>query len=165
MIKPWIIIVIILLSLINLSALGTLIYYRCCPPTASSCIMDKTMDHGCYMKEHLNMSEEQAANLSKVEKSSRSITDALAVTMKEKRIKLVEELMKDKPDSSRIEDILRSVDSLQENMQREVVKRLLHEKNVLTPQQQEKFFSLVLGQFCMEVDSIKKTQCQNNKSQ
>jgi len=112
------------------------------------------------MKRCLGISDEQASNLDVLEKTYKPKVEASSSMMKEKRIELVKELMKEKPDSMRIGQILREVDSLQAQMQREVVERLIEEKRILTPEQQEKFFSLVLSKFYNEKDSIIHSGCQ-----
>ncbi len=162
--KKWFIITLVFLTVVNLSALGTFVYQRwCC--TKPTCAMDSTEDHGCYMRKHLDITEDQINRLNAVENSSRPLIEALTIQMKARRIELVNTLMEKNSDHAKIDAALRQIDSLQATMQRQIVKRLLDEKGILTQQQQEKFFSLVLGRFCMEMDSIKKTQCQNNKSQ
>lgn len=162
--KKWFILTLVFLTVVNLSALGTFVYQRwCC--TEPACAMDSTEDHGCYMRKHFDITEDQINRLNAVENSSRPLIQALTIQMKERRIELMKTLMDKNSDNAKIEAALRQIDSLQATMQRQIVKRLLDEKGILIPQQQEKFFSLVLGRFCMEMDSIKKTQCQNNKSQ
>ena len=161
--KKWFIITLVFLTVVNLSALGTFVYQRwCC--TEPTCAMDSTEDHGCYMKKHLDITEDQINCLNAVENSSRPLIEALTIQMKERRIELVKTLMDKNSDNAKIEAALRQIDSLQATMQRQIVKRLLDEKGILTPQQQEKFFSLVLGRFCMELDSTKQTQCQQHSS-
>jgi Spy/CpxP family protein refolding chaperone len=91
----------------------------------------------------------------------------LSRQIKEKRSKLVTELLKDTSDSTQIEHILHEIDSLQALIQRDAVNRLIKEKNILTPEQRSGYFSLVLGKLCYEVDSLTHTQCQqqsNNQS-
>lgn len=73
--------------------------------------------------------------------------EALSRTLREKRHTLVEELKRESIDSARIEDILRQIDSSQSLLQREVVNHLLTDKEIFTPEQQEKFFSIVLERF------------------
>ena len=158
--KKWFVVSIILITIINLSAFGTYIYNRWRHSKIIYCSSTDTASHGCYMKRCLGISDEQASNLDVLEKTYKPKVEALSSMMKEKRIELVKELMKEKPDSMRIRQILREVDSLQAQMQREVVERLIEEKRILTPEQQEKFFSLVLGKFYNEKDSIIHSGCQ-----
>lgn len=161
--KKWFIIALVFLTIVNLSALCTFVYQRwCCPEPV--CATDSTEDHGCYMRKHLDITEDQVNRLNAVENSSRPLIKALAIQMKERRIELVKILMDKNSDNAKIEVALRKIDSLQATKQRQIVKRLLDEKGILTPQQQEKFFSLVLGRFCMELDSTKQTQCQQQIS-
>lgn len=162
--KKWFIILLIALTVINLSALGTLIYNRCCPAAETACVNDESGDHGCYMKERLKMNEEQAAKLNSIERNTKPVTDEIALGMRENRVELVKELMAAETDGAKIESIMLRIDSLQGAMQRNVVQRLLSEKDILDENQRDKYYSLVLSQFCTELDSIKQTQCQKHTS-
>ncbi|TSA21482.1 periplasmic heavy metal sensor [bacterium] len=144
--RKWFTIALILLTVINLSALWIFVYNRWCHEGASSC-ENEEVEQGHFMKRHLGLTDEQVAKI----KTSRETFDvnieALSYKMKEKRLDLVKELMAEAPDSVRIERILRQVDSLQAALQREVAKHLLLEKEIFTPEQQKKFFSIVLERF------------------
>ena len=70
--------------------------------------------------------------------------------MHRKRLELVRGLMAEAPDSLELERIVAEIGSLQAFLQREVVRHLLEEKSVLTPAQQERFFSLVLERFAVD---------------
>ncbi len=152
--KKWFIVSIILVTIINLSAFGTYIYNRWSHSKNIYCSSTDTVSHGCYMKRCFGISDGQASSLDVLEKTYKPKIETLSGIMKDKRIELVKELMKEIPDHKRIQQILQEVDSLQAQMQREVVERLIQEKRILTPEQQEKFFSIVLIKFYNEKESI-----------
>lgn len=154
--KKWFVIAIILVTIINLSALGTYVYHY--GFTKTSCNTTDTVSHGCYMKSCIDITDSQATQLDAYEKGYRPKFEHLSSLMKGESIELVRELMKESPDSTHIEQILKRVDSLQAEIQREVIRRLIEEKRILTPKQQEKFFSLVLGKFCKE--NLNHSECQ-----
>jgi len=141
----WIIIAFIL-TVINLSALGTFAYNRWYSE-GTSVGEDKEVEQGHFMKHQLCLTDEQVAKTRTCREKCDVCIDALSYRMKEKRLDLVKELMAEAPDSVRIKHILQQVDSLQAKLQREVVKHLLLEKEILTPEQQKKFFSIVLERF------------------
>jgi Spy/CpxP family protein refolding chaperone len=164
--RKWLVPGLILITIINLSALGTLMYNRWGLESKNVSLND-TVSHGCYMKRHLNISDEQVLNLDSSENIYSTKIESMSRQIKEKRSKLVAELLKDKSDTTQIEYILHEIDSLQAVIQRDVVSRLINEKNILTPEQRGGYFSLVLGKLCYEVDSLTHTQCQqqsNNQS-
>ena len=164
--KKWLVLGLILITIINLSALGALMYNRWRHERTNGVSSD-TVSHGCYMKRYLNISDEQVLNLDSSENIYRPKIESMSRQIKEKRSKLVTELLKNKSDSTQIEDILHEIDSLQAIIQRDAVNRLIKEKSVLTPEQRGGYFSLVLGKLCYEVDSLTHAQCQqqsNNQS-
>jgi Spy/CpxP family protein refolding chaperone len=144
--KKWLVLGLILLTAFNLSALGTLVYNRWCHDGASY-PPEAEVAPGHYMRQQLGLTNEQAARMKTFRETFHPKIEALSQRMKEKRLDLVKELMMESPDSVRIEHILQQTDSLQAALQREVVNHLLLEKEIFTPEQQEKFFSIVLERF------------------
>jgi Spy/CpxP family protein refolding chaperone len=159
--KKWFILGIILITIINLSALGTLMYNHWDNQNTSG-LSNDTVSHGCYMKRHLNISDDQVSNLDASENMYRQKVDLISRQIIENRADLVSELLKEKSDTIRIVQILKRIDSLQSLIQMDVVHRLINEKNMLTPEQRSGYFSLVLGKLCYEVDSINSANCQKH---
>ena len=154
----------VLITVINLSALGSFMYNRWGHENKIETYHD-TVSHGCYMQRYLNISDEQVLNLDSSEIIYRHKIESLSRQIKEKRNILVTELLKDKSDTTRIEYILHEIDSLQALIQRDAVKRLINEKSILSPEQRSGYFSLVLGKLCYEVDSITHAQCQQQSKE
>jgi hypothetical protein len=159
--KRWIVLAVILITIINISALGTLIYNRWTEKITDRAIAD-TVSHGCYMKNHLGITDEQACNLDTIDNIYRHKIDPVSRQIIEIRRELVSELLKEKSDSLRIEQLLRSIDSLQNMIQKDAVHRLIAEKNMLTEDQRSKYFSLVLGKLCYKLDSLNNINCQKH---
>jgi len=157
--KKWLIIALILVTAINLSALGTFVYNRW-RHDAASCSAEEEAEPGHYMKRHLGLTDDQLDKMKTFQATLHPQIEALSQRMKEKRLDLVKELMTESPDSMRIEQILHQVDSLQAALQREVVKHLLLEKEIFTPEQREKFFSIVLERFSV---GMKQEQHHENR--
>jgi len=157
--KRWFVFGLILLTVFNLSALGTLGYNRwfhnrACPLPCAE------VEPGYCMRQQLDLTDDQVARMKTFRETFHPKIEALSQQMREKRIDLVKELMVESPDSVRIERILCQVDSLQVRLQREVVKHLLLEKEIFAPEQQEKFFSMVLERFSV---GMKQEQHHENR--
>ena len=134
-------IALLILTVVNVTAFGTFAYKRWCP-VGASCPEGETAQ-GRSLKQQLGLSDEQVAQMKTFQDIFYPKMEALSQKIKKERLDLVRELMKESPDSTRIERVLRHTDSLQVALQREVVSHLLLQKEVFTPAQQEKFFSMV----------------------
>lgn len=143
--KKWFMIALIILTIFNLSVMGTFIYRRWCFNKAN-CNMDEN-EHFYRMKKRLGLTDEQVSKVKDFRKKFHPKINGLSQTLKEKRLDLVKELMAQSPDSTRINYLLKQMDSSQSALQQEVVNHLLLEKDIFTKDQQEKFFSFVLERF------------------
>ena len=159
--KRWIVFAIILITIINLSALGTLIYNRWEDKNKND-IMSDTLSHGCYMKNNLGITDEQACNLDTIDNIYRQRIDPVSRKIIEIRGELVSELLKEKSDTIYIENLLEKIDSLQAMIQKDAVHRLINEKSILTADQRNKYYSLVLGKLCYRLDSLNNINCQKH---
>ena len=157
--KKWFISGLILLTIINISALGTFLYNRLSNNEGNNVSCDP-VTHGCYLKSHIKISDEQALNLDSSESMYRHKTDPIVRQIIEKRSILVAELIKEESDTIKIGHVLNEIDSLQAIIQKNAMARLIREKNVLKPEQRSEYFSLILGKLCNEVDSLSNTKCQ-----
>ncbi len=160
--KQWFLIGLLVLTIINLSALGTMLYNRWEVKQTPEVVCD-TLSHGCYMKNMIGISEMQACNLDTINAQYRQKIDQVSYQITRTRGELVQELQRDNSDTSRIERFLHEIDSLQSLIQRDAVHRLISEKKLLTAEQRSKYFSLVLGKFCCGFDSSNNNNnCQNH---
>ncbi|MDD5772947.1 MAG: periplasmic heavy metal sensor [bacterium] len=143
--KKWFMIILVILTIINLSILGTFIFKRVYHKRGFFPLGRE--EHFIHMKKQFHLTDEQVSRMKSSREKYESKIEALSQELKEKRHTLVKELMKESPDSTRVEDMLSLIDSSQSVLQREVVEHLLADKEILTPEQQEKFFTVILGHF------------------
>lgn len=143
--KKWFLIILILLTVINLTTIGTFMCRRYCYKKGFF-PMGKD-GHFRHMKRELCLTDEQVSRMKNSREKFDPKIEALSQPLKERRHALVEELMKESPDSVRVEYMLREIDSSQSLLQREVVNHLLVDKEIFTPEQREKFFNVILERF------------------
>lgn len=151
--KKGFLIALILLTVVNLSALATLIYHRleCCKP-ASPCAEHP---QSCVdrLQKTLELTEAQQWEFLRQQSVYSQQTDHLAVQLYECRMSLSRCLLHATTDTVQLQAILCRMDSLQSLLHRRVVHHLLEQKNYLSPQQQEKFFSMILKQCTLNAKS------------
>ncbi|MEW6088590.1 MAG: periplasmic heavy metal sensor [bacterium] len=143
MTKKWFLIIVVLLTVVNLAAIGTFVCRHYCHKRGPS-PMDRQFHR---LKKELRLTDEQVARMRNSREKFDPEIEEISNDLREKRHGLVGELKKKKPDSALVEQILRGMDSSQSVLQRKVVSHLLEDKAIFTPGQQEKFFSIILERF------------------
>lgn len=136
----------ILLTILNVSALGALLYHR---------VVDEDpcgrVARPVFLRPELGLSAEQIRRLQPHREEFHRRVASYSDDMHRQRLQLVAQLMAEQPDSLELERMLREMGTLQMALQREVVQHLLAEKAVFTPAQRERFFALVLERFTIDV--------------
>ncbi|MBI4650065.1 Spy/CpxP family protein refolding chaperone [Candidatus Desantisbacteria bacterium] len=140
--KKWFLIVVIILTIINISVLGTYTLRRRYHGRENYGLGKD--EHFRHLKRKLGLTNEQVVKVKNYRNKFNPKIEVLSKTIKERRLNLVKELMKEYPDSTNIGYILNQLDSSHSALQHEVVNHLLAEKGIFTHEQQEKFFSIVL---------------------
>lgn len=140
--KKLIILGILLLVIVNLSALATIGYHRCFGHGDKSPNETGYSEEG-YLCQQLSLSKSQAEKMKTLESFFHMQADKIDSTLLKKRSELVELLMVSKPDSEKISATLKDIESTQAELQKQVIYYLLKEKEILTPEQQKKFFSII----------------------
>jgi len=144
--KKWFIPLLLLLTIINLSALATFAYHRLhsskpmgrCSSSAETCAL--------RLQQKLDLSEAQKQQLQQYQADYEGQSDSLARALNECRVELVQCLLQNPADSVAAERISSRMDALQSQLLRRVVNHLLEQKKYLSDQQQEKLFSMILKQ-------------------
>lgn len=132
----------VLLFVINITALATLSYNRWFKPWPSS---DAPLDQSKSWQElqtQVSLSPEQSQTMQDLRLSFEQDVEALRQRMREKRNVLLEEARNPSPDLNRIDSLIEEIGVLQTDVQKKSVRNLLKDKSLLTPRQQEKYFSL-----------------------
>lgn len=138
-----------ILLAVNLTALGVMVYHRWFEPE-TSCPSDKPGKSFERLKRELSLSTEQEKNFLAYRKIFHSIIDSISSKMQEERRLLVAELKKEDPDLDRLKEIVERINLFQLEAQKKVAEHLLEVKKMLEPEQQEKFFKIVLERFEMQ---------------
>jgi len=141
------------LTIVNISALVTILHNKLTlaresspaqlsmnkPDSLTNCIEAK-----CPMTKELGLTEQQMEQMRAQQTLVNRNILGLSHTVAEKRTALIQELMKPNPDTIRVNQILKSVDSLQSTIQHMTIQSLLEVKRVLNQEQQEILFCQIL---------------------
>jgi hypothetical protein len=138
----------LLLTLINLGALGTVLYYRITGWNRSMLTENRNQRFE-EVKRALDLSPQQ---ISKFEVSCAIFyarADSLSKMLVRERTELVNELWQTPVDTSRINDLVDRIGEVQAAAQRAIIAHLLDIKKILTPEQQAKLHAIVLQRFAL----------------
>lgn len=135
---------IVIVTLINLSSLGTILYLKWTEE-------DNVHVPGSrfeIMKEELKLTPQQLEQFEKIRTKLHSKLDSLDAKFSSLRKEMLSEIWKtEKPDSQQIENTLQQFSQLQLETQRGIVQHFYKFKEVLTPEQAEKFYKIVSEKF------------------
>lgn len=137
--RKLIILGILLLVVINLSALATIGYHRCFH-NGGKC----NHSENNYLCQELSLSKPQVEKMETICNSFQFQADKTSSALLKKRIELVDHLTAVEPDSEKINVALKEIESMQSELQKQVIfYLLLKQKEILNPDQQQKFFSII----------------------
>jgi Spy/CpxP family protein refolding chaperone len=153
----WIVVVVLLLTVINLAALASFAYHRFFAPRCAPACPAESRGTGQVLKEQLGLDEDRFARLQALRLQHQLRTVPITAQLAEKRLELTRIVMPAEPDSQQVQRICRQIDSLQSAMQRLVVRHLMEQKLVLSPEQQEKFYALMMN--CCAKNKENSTNC------
>jgi len=138
---------IVIVTLINLSSLGTIIYLKWTSKNgvSLSVVQEKRFE---IMKDELELTQQQVGRFEKIRTEFHNRIDSLDTKLSSLRKEMLIEIWKtQKPDSQKVENILQQFSQLQLETQRWVVQHFYKFKEVLTPEQAEKFYEIVSERF------------------
>jgi len=134
--------ILVILTVVNLSALGTFLYHRFKSPSRL-CPPDQAGSRFETLKRELSLSPEQTKLAEKLRLSFHEAIDALSKRQEGIRRDLIRELKEEKPDLDRLSGYAKSINALQLQAQNRVIDQLLAMKELLTDAQREKFFAVL----------------------
>ena len=132
----------ILLFVINIAALATLSYNRWFKSRWDTGGQWSQSESWQDLKSQVALSPEQSQTLQAQRLSFEQEVAPLRVRMQEKRNALLEEARNPSPDLRRVDTLIEEIGLLQMNIQKLSFRNLMHDKNHLTPGQQQRYFSL-----------------------
>lgn len=136
----------LLITFVNMGALGTVLYYRFVEGNKSTLIEHRNEQFE-EMKQALQLSASQISQLQVCRTNFYGRMDALSAVLLRERKELANELWRMPLDSSRIDGLVDSVGQVQSAAQRAIISHLFEVRNVLTPKQQVKLQTIVLQRF------------------
>jgi hypothetical protein len=139
-------VLLLVLAVINISALATFLYHRLGGNNTAAICPNKGQTCGAVLEETLDLTAAQKQGLEERQALYRQKADSLALALYACRIELSKCLLQEPVAAEELQRIIHTMDSLQSRMNREVVQHLLEQKKFLSPSQQEKFFSMILKQ-------------------
>ena len=140
--KRYIIIAMVLLFVINITALATLSYNRWFKPWPSPDEQWNRSESWQELQTQVSLSAQQSQTMQNLRLSFEKEVASLRQQMWEKRNFLLEEARNPNPNLNRIDSLIEEIGTLQADIQKKSVRNLLKDKEILSPGQQEKYFSL-----------------------
>lgn len=137
---------IVLITLINLSSLGTIIYLKWAAKNNASFSVLPENRFG-IIKEELKLTPQQVEQFEKIRTGFHSKLDTLDTKCETLRKEMLKEIWQSEADSQKLESILEQVSRQQIESQRWVVQHFYRFKEVLTPEQSEKFYKILTERF------------------
>lgn len=137
---------IIILTLVNLTALATMIYQRWMNPEKSPC---KPMQEVRFeqIKRELALTPAQTARFEKIRHDFHSRIDSLNLILEGQNQALLQEIWQSQTNDARIDSLLNRISQLQMKSKHLVIWHFYQFKEVLTPDQWQKFYSIVAERF------------------
>ena len=139
--KRLFIIAMVLLFVINITALTTLSYNRWIKPRPAPQQPGQS-ETWLTLQKQVSLSSQQSQTMQNFRLSFEKEVDSLRQQLWEKRNFLLEEARNPSPNLNRIDSLIEEISALQADIQKKSVRNLLKDKEILTPGQQEKYFSL-----------------------
>lgn len=140
--KRLFIIAMVLLFVINITALATLSYNRWFKSWFLSDAQWNPSESWQELQTQVSLSPQQSQSMQNLRLSFEKEVESLRQQMWEKRNVLMEEARNPSPNLNRIDSLIEEISVLQAHIQKKSVRNLLKDKEILTPRQQEKYFSL-----------------------
>ena len=129
-------ILVLFVLIINISALGTILYN-------SGWIfpVDEETEFTSIIKEQFGINEAQAAEVKSIRNNFETEVINTEKLLFEKRRDLMDHIRKSNPDMNAVNSLIDEIGLLQTRLQKEAVKRMIQEKSCLNPAQQQRYIS------------------------
>lgn len=140
--KKFFIMILVLLFLINITALATLSYNRWFK-TKPADVEPEPTDSWTVFQEQISLSPRQSKMMQGFRLDFEKEVESLRRQMEEMRNSLIEEARNPSPDLNRMDKIIEELSSLQASIEKKSMRNLLKDKELLSSGQQERYFSLL----------------------
>ena len=134
------ILALVLLCIINITALATLSYNRWIKPQRLETEAERSAWEALEIK--IDLKPSQMERMQGLRLSLEEDVETLRQQMEEKRLRLIDEIKNPSPDLNHIDTIVDELSELQGEVQKKTIRNLLKDKELLNPGQQERYFSI-----------------------
>lgn len=133
---------IIILIVINISALATIFYNNKIRPHRSAetnNLTDEARTRGMhrFMREQLNLTDGQYAQFQEINRTNMTKVHNIASELNNKRIEMMNEIAKKNPNLKILDDIAYDIGSLHYELKKVTIHHFLELKEICTPEQQD----------------------------
>lgn len=134
------------ITLINLTALGTFLYQRWLKPSQSPCapMQESRFEH---VKHELALTSGQVEHFEKIRRDFHSGIDSLNQTLERINRQLLQEIWEPQPRDAHVDSLMHEISRIQMESQHLVISHFYQFKKVLTPEQWQKFYGIVAERF------------------
>ncbi|MCX5801056.1 MAG: periplasmic heavy metal sensor [Candidatus Eisenbacteria bacterium] len=140
--RHWLSLAVVILIILNLSALGTLVYHRWFTPPKHRLPHhpERMVD---FLRKELSLTDTQVAESESLRVRSEASMSGVQRELEQKRQSLMKELAADAPDSTRANQLVEEIAMLQMTLEKQVIRHMLQQNAILTSEQRAKLFSLL----------------------
>jgi len=124
---------------LNVAFVGSYLYSR----FGASADVARQADHHRLLYQELDLDRDQLDRLKPLRDSFHAFVNEQGQRIKAKQLELVGLLAQEKPDRRAIAATQQEIQTLQRQMQAEVISHLLEESRIFTPKQRQRFFLLI----------------------
>jgi len=137
---------IVVITLINLTALGTILYQRWLKPGQSPCapMQASRFEH---VKHELALTSNQIERFEEIRRDFHSRIDSLNQTLEGINHQLLQEIWTPQPRDAHVDSLIHEISRIQLESQHLVISHFYQFKEVLTPEQWKKFYGIVAERF------------------
>ncbi len=134
----------LIITIINLSSLGVILYQRSKISSLPNARGQKVFDQ---VKREVKLTPGQMEQFQKLRIAFHTQLDSLSANVEQKNKLLAAEIEKDNPDTLIISQLIRDISAMQIKSKYLVIHHFFLIKKILTKKQREKFFNIVLQRF------------------
>jgi len=139
--KRFVLIILIFLFIVNLSAIFTFSYNRWLKPKINLAEEDP-QEMWDSIQDQMVLDQPQLEKMKSLRFSFEKEILSLRMEIWQKRKALLEELRNPEPDLARIDKAVDELSRLQSEIQKKTIRNILKDKEILSPRQQRRYFSL-----------------------
>jgi Spy/CpxP family protein refolding chaperone len=132
--------VLIILIVINISALVSFFLFAQTTPPASCCPADGKLGHS--FSNELGLSAAQTEKVSSINQNYKATAEPIVASIKDTRGAILNELEQETPDTSLLNRLTEELSILQKNIQKENINQYMELKKACTPEQAQRLSAL-----------------------